>query len=179
MKTETPFYLKQLERTFEQRAKNNPRYSLRAFAKDLGFSAPRLSGVLNRKFGLSAEAASRVCKVLRYDAKTSDFFITSVQAVHHRSKNLRGIAQAKIAGRKRVFNQLDADQFSLISDWFHYAIMELIRTEPLAVSDTRRIANLLGISLIESKNALDRLLRLELIKEVEGKAFSAGKFHGR
>ena len=176
MKTEPPFYLKQLERTFEQRTKNNPRYSLRAFAKDLGFSAPRLSGVFNRKFGLSVDAASRVCDVLKYDAKTTEFFVTSVQATHHRSEKLRHLAQAKIAGRKRVFQHLDSDQFSIIGDWFHYAIMELIRTESFSLNDARKISQRLGISLIESKNALDRLSRLDLIKETDGRLAPTGSF---
>ena len=45
---------------FEKRKQINSAYSLRAFARDLGISAPRLSQILNKKQGLSLNAAQNL-----------------------------------------------------------------------------------------------------------------------
>lgn len=164
---EKPYYLRQLERTFENRAKINPRYSLRAFARDLGFSAARLSGVLNQKFGLSRASAEELCAKLKYDAKVKEAFVISVQAHHERSPKARALAKMKLAGRRRVFDQLELDRFAVISEWYHFALMEFARYTKLKISDHRLIAKELGISLIEAKGAIERLLGVGLLK-VEG-----------
>jgi uncharacterized protein (TIGR02147 family) len=162
--SETPFHLKQLEKTFENRIKMNARYSLRAFARDLGISAPRLSGILNRKFGLSRAAAQAICKTLGYDAKTAETFIHSVEAHHHRSPKSRAVAQMKLAGRQRVFHQLELERFAAVSEWYHFALMELTRFADLAPNDAKAVAQELGISSIAAKTAIARLLELNLLK---------------
>jgi hypothetical protein len=60
----TGSYRDLLKRELESRCGRNPRYSLRAFAKDLGLSAPRLSHVLNGRFGLSRAAAEAIADKL-------------------------------------------------------------------------------------------------------------------
>ncbi len=171
-----PFYLKQLERTFENRVKMNPRYSLRAFSRDLGISAPRLSGVLNRKFGLSQASAEEICTTLRYDKKITEAFVTSVQAHHSRSPKTRKIAEMKIAGRKRVFDQLELDRFEVVSDWYHFALMELVRYANLTSEDSSEIAKQLKISNREAKSAISRLLCVGLLKIEDGFLMRTGSY---
>lgn len=65
-----------------------------------------------------------------------------------------------------AYKQLTLDSFSVISDWYHYAILELthvegFRPEPLWIS--RR----LGITKTEVNIAIERLFRLQLLKETE------------
>lgn len=45
---------------FEGRKSRNPGYSLRAFARDLGLAAPKLSEILRGKGGLSEASARRL-----------------------------------------------------------------------------------------------------------------------
>jgi uncharacterized protein (TIGR02147 family) len=161
---EKPFYIQQLERSFEAKSKNNPRYSLRAFSRDLGVSVSRLSGIFNRKFGLSKEAAREICETLVLDKKTSQLFIDSVISGHSRSKRERDSAQARLMNADQ-YKDMGIDQFQIISDWHHFAIMELTRVKSFKINDETWIAKRLGISVIEVRNALERLLKFDLIKE--------------
>ncbi len=62
---------------FERRLKRNPRYSLRAFARQIGLQPARLSYVLSGKHGLSRDAAALIasrlgpCSALRPVVETS------------------------------------------------------------------------------------------------------------
>ncbi len=52
---------------------------------------------------------------------------------------------------------------NLISDWYHYAILELVRLQEFR-PDTRWIARVLGISPDEVNVALQRLIHLNLLE---------------
>ncbi len=60
------------------------------------------------------------------------------------------------------FQPLELDLFEVISDWYHYAILELITVESFDASPTW-IARCLGITQAEARDALDRLIRLGLL----------------
>ena len=59
--------------------------------------------------------------------------------------------------------QLSADQFRIIGEWYHLAILSLIRTKGF-VSKPEWIAQRLGITEREATQAVERLKRLELIE---------------
>ncbi len=54
-----------LKNELERRMNANPRYSLRAFARDLLTPASRLSEVLNGRRGLSEASADRIVRRLK------------------------------------------------------------------------------------------------------------------
>lgn len=80
-------YLNLLINEFNTRKNQNPSYSLRAFARDLDMSAPRLSQVLNKKQGLSVEAAKEVAQKLKCSELEKIWFCNSVGVLHSRSKS--------------------------------------------------------------------------------------------
>lgn len=93
-------HLEYLSRIFEERCQRNPRYSLRSFARDLGFSPPRLSVILNGKFGLSRSAAEKISKVLPMNPQKQVWFADSVESQHARSPARRESARARLASSK-------------------------------------------------------------------------------
>ncbi len=135
----------------ERRCRENPRYSLRAFAKALGVSPSALSLILAGRRGLSRELASEVSKKLGLDPlKEKSFIQNSLRRGKPISIDLAN------------FNQLALDKFATIADWYHFAILSLIETKDFKPK-IPWIASRLGISEGEARAAVDRLVRLEVL----------------
>lgn len=66
----------------------------------------------------------------------------------------------------REFQQITLDTFAAISDWYHYAILELTYTRSFK-PDLSWIARRLGITKSEANIATERLTRLGLLGEDE------------
>jgi transcriptional regulator with XRE-family HTH domain len=54
-----------IQSEFDARQRKNPRYSLRAFARDLNFDHATLSQLIRAKRTLSGDVAERLCKALQ------------------------------------------------------------------------------------------------------------------
>lgn len=63
--------------------------------------------------------------------------------------------------------QLSEDKFKVIADWYNFAIVELCKMKK-PISDENQVTRRLGVSVVEAKNALNRLKRLGLIEEKHG-----------
>lgn len=151
------------------RSQINPRYSLRAFARDMELAPSRLSEVLSGKQGLSRPVASRIADKLGYSETERDFFCDLVESIHARKEQSRSEAMEKI---KRAFDEnellrLKNDTFHLISDWFHLAMLELTTLDGFQ-SDVKWIAKVLGISENEVELGLERLERFGFISRDDG-----------
>ncbi|HVK62126.1 MAG TPA: TIGR02147 family protein, partial [Bdellovibrionales bacterium] len=158
-----------LKGVLEQRLRDNARYSLRAFARDLQVTPARLSEILNRKKGLSLEAATLMAKRLSLSEQETRFFCDLVQMADARSASAKKVAEIRIDReiQSQNFNTIQLDVFKVISDWHHFAILELTLVDGFR-SDSAWIAKKLGISAHEVKAAIDRLVTLELL-ELKGK----------
>ncbi len=62
------------------------------------------------------------------------------------------------------FQMIAIDSFKIIADWYHYGILELTAVNGFRY-DIKWIANQLEISVPETKQAIERLLRLGLLVE--------------
>ena len=140
------------------RVNTNPAYSLRRFASQLGISPATLSGVLAGKRRLSLKTAARVCGKLALSPQSAAQFCTSVAA--EQSKLPAPAASAE-------YLNLSADAFQLMSDWYHYAILELTFVKG-AAADPRWFARKLGLSITQAIDAIERLKRLGLLEERRG-----------
>lgn len=167
-----------LNEEFEKRKDLNSAYSLRAFARDLGISAPRLSQVLKQKHGLSLEAASKIAEKLKLNSETKQWFCDSVGSIHARGFNERVNFKEKIKQYKTVaksYSELQLEYFKVISDWYHFAILELTYLKDFK-NDFRWIALTLEISEEEVFAAIERMKNLDLIREENGKLVDVFKF---
>jgi uncharacterized protein (TIGR02147 family) len=135
----------------------NPSYSLRAFARDLGVSHSYLSKIIHKKRKLSLRHASAFASVLRLGSVKEQEF-------------LRGVTEALLSDeRSSTANNpqdkdfaLDVERFRILSEWYHAAILEIILLER-AASDPLWIARKLGIKSAKVKVAIRRLENCGLI----------------
>lgn len=158
-------YREQLKSEYKRRQTVNPRYSLRAFARDLGLSSGFLSLLLNGKKKLSDAKAIELAEVLGLGPSGAEEFYRLVRLNNARTEK----AQALIAREGRndsvgEFSTLNLDAFQVISDWYHYAITELTYCKDFKPT-AEWVGRRLGISTETAKAALERLVRLGLLKK--------------
>ena len=152
-----------IKNELKKRCEKNSRYSLRAFARDLDLAPSRLSEVLNARTGLSREKAEEIATHLGMNSDEKEFFCTLVESEHARSEIDRELAKTKLAKfHSKSYSSLEVDHFKVVSDWYHFAILQLTQVKDFQ-SDQRWIASALGISEIEVKLAIERLVRLEYL----------------
>ena len=175
MKSVKP-YREVLQECLIKRLSGNPRYSLRAFARDIGVSPSQLSNVLNGKRGISPEKASRVFDTLPIGNEERQQALLQVKKEHARSsvaKRLAGKELLEISQPEHF--QLTRDAFSIISDWYHFAVLQALSlkkntTFHSAEKQCKWIALRLGIQEVEVKLAIERMQRLELVSsDVHGR----------
>lgn len=75
-----PHYRRLLREIFENRKRNNPRYSLRAFARDLRMQPPTLSHVLNGHRRLPASRVEDIADGLGLSAEQRGEFLSSLES---------------------------------------------------------------------------------------------------
>lgn len=161
-------YRNYLRSEFEVRARANTRYSLNAFARDLGLSPSRLSEILNEKQGMSREVAARIAGLIGLRPDESERFCDMVDLEHARSAERRQLAKIRLEHREvdDSYWMLQNDVFQLMSDWYHFAIVQLVEL-PNFRHDGRWIARALRISRGEAEGAVARLLRLGVLQETK------------
>lgn len=148
--------VKTLRAEYLRRAGLNPRYSLRAFAKNLGLPSGRLSELLSGKRNLTKEMAFHVLDRLELPLEERRRLLDQHQPTE---------------ATESVEIRLREDEFSIIADWYHFAILSLLETRDFQ-NEPAWIARRLGLNTITVQNALERLHRLGLIKEMGGKIVS-------
>lgn len=156
-----------LRRELERRCAKNARYSLRAFARSVGLSHSMFSLVLTGRRELSAKAARRLLDTCTWEPAER-------LLLEQYTRRLRG--QSVVvpeASADASFRDLELDQFELISDWYHFAILSLMEL-PNAKFSAKWIAGRLNISELRAAAAMERLVRQGLVKKVGGKHRQTG-----
>jgi uncharacterized protein (TIGR02147 family) len=162
-----PFYKSYLQNELSRRCERNPRYSVRAFARALDINDGALSQILSGKRIPAYRTAQRIIRALGLTPEEEQSFLASL-AEKHRSRGLQRLNPIfrEIQSKPR---QQQIDLFRLAADWYHVAIGELTLVEGFQ-SDPAWIARELGISVIEAKLALERLVNHGYLKvEEDGK----------
>lgn len=132
-------YHRALTAEFAKRSKINPQYTLRAFANYLAVDSSTLSQILSKKRPLSLKMITKLQEKLQLQL-SEEFKIKSA-----------------------AFEQIESDSFALISEWYHFAILDLMTLRGFK-SDVEWIATTLSIKKIEAQTAIERLQRLGLIR---------------
>jgi len=167
-----------LKEQLAERAKQNPSYSMRAFARKLELSPGGLSLILSNKKKLSAERAAEIARALELNDKETEYFVLLSQLSGAKSDSYRaqvleklmGLRARRTRGASWESASLSVDQFRMISEWYGFAILELVTRTP-GPWTSRSVAERLGITPAEADAMMDRLKRLKLMQET-----SAGKF---
>lgn len=133
-----------LQREFITRCQKNSAYSLRAYSHFLGIDQSLLSKILRGKRKISALNAKNL--ILKLGLKEQEL-------------NVATNDQPPV----KNFFQLSDDEFEAISEWYHFAILELMKTKNFR-SDFNWVAKRLGLHVEQIRSALDRLQRLGFIR---------------
>lgn len=163
---------------FNRRKLMNSSYSLRAYARDLNLQPSRLSQILKKKQGISIETAEEISKSLKLDEKKKRWFCMSVGSLHARSNEERLKFQKKVQKYKieaKHFTEIHIENFKLISDWHHLAILELTYLKNFK-SDPLWIAEKLDISVDKVVSAIERMKTLNILREESGRLIDVYKF---
>lgn len=144
-----------------KRQTRNPSYSLRAFARDLNIGATTLSDVLADKRSLSKTNLKKVMERLFVSPLDQEKLWADYKALNNR-----------IEVDDRTY--LDETTFRLIADWHYIAILNLAKLKGNN-SSSQWIAKRLGIKKSDADEALERLLKLGLIKKSRGRLIRTSK----
>jgi uncharacterized protein (TIGR02147 family) len=161
------FLLNELSR----RKTKNRSYSARAFARDLGLSQPFLTQLLGKKRKLSEEKALQIAERLDLRSSGKNLFVTLARLEVAGGEKSRASLKSEVESllRKRPdFRVLSQDVFNIVSDWHHFAIIELTKLRGFNFS-MARVAKRLKISVQEVEHAVHRLVRVGLLKDEDGK----------
>lgn len=132
------------------RCRRNPAYSLRSFAKALDVSPSFLSKILNGQRRVTEPVFQKIVTHLNLETGVVKVFKASESSTADMN-----------------FNPLQLEYFKMISDWYHYALIELTNLKGFKNSP-EWIAGKLGITVNQAKAATERLLNLQLLEIKDG-----------
>jgi uncharacterized protein (TIGR02147 family) len=151
-------FRRHLQDELAARCEHNSRYSLRAFAQCLGIGSSDLSKLIRQKRRLTDVTLVRLATRL---GLTPDEIEPYREALRQSPTRVSARAGATAAGDD--YRQLSTDTFRLLGDWYHMAILELIKVRGFQPSE-KWVARRLRISASEVNIAVQRLTRLGLLE---------------
>jgi len=158
-------FLSWFQREFLKRRKKNPSYSVRSYANYLGIASGSVSHLLSGKRQPTVKFTQKLFALLDVTPQEQETVIASLKrSLPSATKDI-----------EYNYQMIALDSFKLISDWYHYAILEMTNVKGFK-NDIVWIANQLGISVTETRQAIDRLLRLDLLEEKNGKLIKTEVF---
>lgn len=156
-----------LAHLFKEKQEKNPSYSLRSWAKALGFKGPAsLSMILRGQRRLQVQTASRLSELLELPSEEQSYLQLLTLYSAARTQHEKGVysnLMTQLRPQARI-HALGLDQFRLIADWYHFAIYEMTDLRGFEPSG-EWIAKRLGgaITSLTAHEALERLVRLALL----------------
>jgi len=157
-------YKQFLQSEFAARARRNPNYSLRAYARDLAVPASKLSEVLRGVRRFSPASVAKIAERLGLEGAEKIYFVALANSAQTRNLAARKRAEGKLARISQTdeYGQIALDQFRIIADWHHFAILELTEVKDFDARPAA-ISNRLGISEAQAQAAVDLLLDAGLL----------------
>ncbi|RYZ93636.1 MAG: TIGR02147 family protein [Proteobacteria bacterium] len=148
-------FRKFLKVELDHRRDKNARYSLRAFARDVGVSQSRISEILAGA-PMSVASAQKVANGLKLSSADRDFFVDLVRSEVERFGCVREIAAERLQAQ-RLARQFVPSHETMLKDWYSLPLIEFI-TLPVAPSlsaISRSLAT--SVQLLERK--MENLIR--------------------
>lgn len=140
-----------LEQDFSARKAKNSAYSLRSYAKALDVSPAHLSMILSGKRKIKSKSALLLANKLGI---TPTETLSLLKENNHKSSS----------GPSKL---LSDQEFSLISEWYYYAILGLASLE-YNVAQPQWIAKKLGIPVNTAKQAFNDLVKMQYLAIEQG-----------
>ena len=138
-----------LQAELARRCLENPQYSLRAFAGRIGLDHSTLSQILRGRRTVTERTIRKAGALLELQPQAIDEFVELQNARFEPPE-------------RREVRRLTGDMVRIVSEWHHYAILELTHLRDF-VPDSRWIARVLDLSVDEVNAAVSRLASLRLL----------------
>jgi uncharacterized protein (TIGR02147 family) len=132
--------------------RQNPQFSLRAFAQKVGVHVGALSYILNGKRNVSRTLAERIAKRLMLDPQERSEILRLFPEKRRYKKD-----GAVLENFEPRYLELSATQFKIAAEWEHFAVMSLLNCEDFK-NDRAWIAKRLGLTETRAQQVLDRLI---------------------
>lgn len=162
-----------VNRQFSLKKEVNPRFSLRSYAKLLGYANPSLlSSVLKGERKLNPEMAEKIAAQLRLSAKERKYFQLLILIRYAKNESEKQMYTDLLEATKpdEVVSQFSVsiDSFRFIDDWYHVAILEMVELKNFK-KDYEWMAKKLGRGLTAElvEAAVKRLIRLGLVDDTK------------
>lgn len=155
-----------LGRELDRRVKVNPRYSQRGFARSLGLSPGELSEILRGKRKLGLKGALKISRSMGLNPAETKHILHLAQVERSREWNIETRLTAEPV--PLTSSSVDNDVFHLVSEWYYFPILSLFETKDFRWNSIW-IAKRLGITRTQAKVAMERLLRMSLVKKELGR----------
>lgn len=146
-----------LQREFLKRRKKNGGYSIRAFANFLGIASGSVSHLLSGKRKPSRKFVEKLFLQMDVSRDERDIVLRSLTKERASSSSVS----------TENYQLIAYDSLKVVAEWYHFAIVELTSVEDFK-SDPSWIARQLRISVPEAKGAIQRLVRLGMLKAEGG-----------
>lgn len=157
----TAFLRNELQKQLTEIQSKNSRFSIRAFAKQLGLQSGTLSLILLGKRTISFRLASKIIQSLGLDPIVCAQLLSSLKTEP---------VKKQAAALKLL--QLQSDQFQILKDWRHFAILSLMNTKGFK-SDPKWMARRLGVDAESCELAWKRLKKLKLVENTPSRGWKA------
>jgi uncharacterized protein (TIGR02147 family) len=157
-----------LQHIYEELKEQLPRYSYRAFSRDLGFGETNyLHLICSQKRPLSLRSAQQVVNHLGLHAERRTWFLSLVahNGARDVAKRTEGINKAFEVRQKTIQNDLTRDEMEFFGKWYHPVVREMVgradfKPEPRWIAAQLRPR----ITADQAKQSLDLLVRLGYIE---------------
>jgi uncharacterized protein (TIGR02147 family) len=141
--------------TLLEKIQKNSQYSLRSFARHLEIEPSQLSKILNKKRSPTENLILKLGKKLNLNQ------IQCAAYVEWQEQHQVAIGQKK-SPNNRKYKQIELDFFSIFSEWYHFAILELLQVKSIRPS-VKLYAKTLGLENKTVNLALRRMVNCEYL----------------
>lgn len=152
----------QLKRTFADRCRKNPTYSLRAFSRSVGMDPSTMSAIMNGKRPLTIKTARKLLQGLN--------IVNPAEVQTIIAETFAGEEKQEVLG----YQQLTLEAAEAIAFWQHFAIMAVLDLKDFRGTE-RAISERLNIPFGIVLESLDRLVKLGLVVKEKGTWQLTGK----
>jgi uncharacterized protein (TIGR02147 family) len=144
-------------------------YSLRDFAVDIALAPSTLSEIFSGKHELSRRKAEHIGQRMGFETEGLNYFCDLVESVSARSAVARDAAKERIERRngRSDSHYIGQEEFHIIADWYHLAILELVRLGKFDGTSSS-LARTLGITEHQVDMAIERLKKVGVLKFKDG-----------
>lgn len=153
--------------------KQNPLFSIRAWAKQMGFQChTSLIFFLKGQRRIRPEHVERINRGLRLEGDQEKYLRLLIQTKNVMSEKDKEDCEAQLRMLVPSPNEtmLDVEKFKLVADWLHMAILEMTKLKDFK-SESAWITARLKFAVPEHRvsDALNRLQQLKLLAWVDGR----------